>query len=66
MVVEEGTEMTADDVDWMLAQMDEEPEEDEDNEDMEAEQDTEDRLPADDLSKDERIVQFKAMLHDKG
>ncbi|KAJ2056402.1 transcription elongation regulator [Coemansia sp. S146] len=64
MVIEEGTEMTADDVEWMLAQMDEDPEEDQEDEEMEVQQNTEDRTG--DLSKDERIVQFKAMLYDIG
>ncbi|KAJ2812846.1 transcription elongation regulator [Coemansia furcata] len=62
----EGTEMTADDVEWMLAQMDEDQE---DEEEMEVrEQNTGDHvaMSVDDLPKDERITMFKTMLREVG
>ncbi|KAJ2368127.1 hypothetical protein H4S02_010160 [Coemansia sp. RSA 2611] len=61
--VEEGTEMTADDVEWMLAQMDEGPEEEEEEEEKtEIQAD----VVVEDLPKEERVAQFKAMLRDIG
>ncbi|KAJ2890632.1 hypothetical protein GGI21_006106, partial [Coemansia aciculifera] len=60
--VVDGTEMTAEDAEWMLAQMDEDGEDDDDD-DKEEEEVVEEVA---DLPKDERIAQFKAMLLDIG
>ncbi|KAJ2489578.1 hypothetical protein IWW37_003858 [Coemansia sp. RSA 2050] len=65
-VVEEGTEMTADDVEWMLAQMDEDQEEEYHQVEDEDETETKAAMVVDDLPKEERVAQFKAMLRDIG
>ncbi|KAJ2746825.1 transcription elongation regulator [Coemansia sp. BCRC 34301] len=57
----DGTEMNAEDAEWMLAQMD-----DEEEDDKEMDSEVDDHNAAADVPKDERIAQFKAMLHDIG